>query len=192
MERMDWDNLEVEPATPERWSDLETLFGKNGACGGCWCVFWKLPRKKFDQDKGETNRLLLKNMIDNGETPGLLGYLNGQPVGWISLGPREVFPTLENSRNLKPVDDQKVWSVVCHFIARKYRKKGFTLKLLKGAMDFAQLNGANILEAYPVDPPKEDYPDVYLYTGILSTYLAAGFVEVARRSSTRPIVRKYL
>ena len=66
--------LEFHPVTPERWSDLETLFGEKGACGGCWCMLWRLTRKEFEAQKGEGNRRAMQRIVNSGEIPGLLAY----------------------------------------------------------------------------------------------------------------------
>jgi GNAT superfamily N-acetyltransferase len=107
------------------------------------------------------------------------------------VAPREDFPVLDRSRILKRVDDQPVWSVVCFFIARAYRQQGVSLQLLKAALDYAQEHGARILEGYPVEPKKGSTPDVFAYTGLASMFLQLGFVEAARRSETRPLMRYY-
>ena len=49
-------DVAIHPLTPQRWADLERLFGANGACGGCWCMWWRLKRPEFDAGKGEGNR----------------------------------------------------------------------------------------------------------------------------------------
>ncbi len=182
-------DLAFRPVTPERWSDLETLFGPRGACGGCWCMYWRLRRSEFEQFKGEGNRQFLKSIVDSGEVPGLLAYHDGKPVGWVSVGPRPAFSALERSRILKPVDEQPVWSVVCFFVARAYRRKGVTIALLKAAVEYAHQRGAAILEGYPVEPKDAKAPDPFVYTGLASAFLQAGFQEVLRRSETRPIMR---
>jgi GNAT superfamily N-acetyltransferase len=176
--------------TPERWSDFETLFGRRGACGGCWCMYWRLPRPQFTAQAGEDNRLNMYAIVHTGEAPGILAYIDRQPVGWCAIGPRETFPTLQRSRILKVIDDQPVWSVVCFFVARPYRRQGFTIRLLEAAVEFARLKGAKIIEGYPVEPREEKAPDVFVYTGLASAFRKAGFEEVARRSVTRPIMRK--
>ena len=109
--------LEFHPLTPERWQDLETLFGPRGACGGCWCMWWRLKRSQYVKQKGPGNRRALKKIVDSGEIPGLLAYADGQPIAWCSVGPREAYSTLERSRILKRVDDKPVWSVVCFVVA---------------------------------------------------------------------------
>jgi len=182
-------DLEVYPLTPKRWADLEELFGENGACGGCWCMWWRLKRSEFERQKGEGNRKALKKIVDSGRIPGILAYAKSQPIAWCSVAPRETYPTLERSRTLKRVDDKPVWSVVCFFVAKPFRRKGVTTKLLRAAIDYVSKQGGKILEGYPVEPKKAKIADTFAYTGLASTFRKAGFVEVLRRSETRPIVR---
>jgi GNAT superfamily N-acetyltransferase len=184
-------DLSFHPVTAQRWDDFETLFGPRGAVGGCWCMWFRLKRSEFDVQKGEGNKQAMRRIIDSGEIPGLLAYHQEEPVGWCSVAPREDFPVLDRSRILKRVDDQPVWSVVCFFIARAYRQQGVSLQLLKAALDYAQEHGARILEGYPVEPKKGSTPDVFAYTGLASMFLQLGFVEAARRSETRPLMRYY-
>lgn len=176
------------PLTSDRWSDFEKLFGPRGACGGCWCMYWRLPRKQFDEGQGELNRQHIKSLVDSGDIPGILAYEDEEPVGWCSIAPREEFSALARSRILKPVDDQPVWSVVCFYVTRNHRRKGLTVQLLKAAVDFARSNGARIVEGYPVEPKGGKAPDIFVYTGLLSAFIQAGFSEVLRRSETRPIM----
>lgn len=180
----------IEPVTAERWADFESLFGKRGACGGCWCMWWRLKRAQFEKQKGAGNRRAMKRIVDAGGTPGLLAYQDGEPIGWCSVAPRSDFSVLERSRVLAPVDGQPVWSIVCFFIARPYRRQGITVKLLQAAMRYAGQHGARIVEGYPVLPRKGRMPDVFAYTGLVSAFEKAGFREVARRSETRPIMRR--
>ena len=181
--------LTFRPATPERWCDLEELFGERGACGGCWCMFWRLPRKQFDAGKGAGNKRALKRLVSTGREPGLIAYLKREPVGWCALAPRQEYVVLERSRILKPVDDQPVWSVSCLFIKKGYRRRGVSTLLLRAALEFAAKQGARIVEGYPVEPSMEKMPDPFLWHGIPSAFLRAGFREVERRSRTRPIMR---
>ncbi len=182
----------VHPVTPDRWPDLERLFGPRGACGGCWCMWWRLPRAQFEQGKGAANRAALQALVEAGARPGLLAYVGDEAVGWCALAPRADFPALARSRILKSVDDQPVWSIPCFFIARSWRRRGVTLALLHAAIAYAADQGARILEGYPVDPTGGRQAAAFLYTGIASTFRKAGFCEVARRSPKRPIMRRYL
>jgi GNAT superfamily N-acetyltransferase len=182
-------HLSYVPLTPERWSDFETLFGPRGACAGCWCMYWRLSPSQFRAQAGEGNRLNIQALVNSGEVPGLLAYADDQPAGWCSFGPRQAFPTLARSRILKPVDEQPVWSVVCFFVSRLYRRQGLTVGLLNAAAQYARQHGAHILEGYPVVPREGKAPDVFVFTGLLRAFQQAGFVEVARRSPTRPVMR---
>lgn len=181
--------LAFYPLTSERWVDLEKLFGKQGACGGCWCMWWRLKRSQFMQQKGEGNKRALKSLVDKGEIPGILAYTNSEPIGWCSVAPRKVYASLNRSRVLKQVDDEPVWSVVCFFVAKPFRGLGLTEKLLKAAIEYASKHGAKIVEGYPIEPKKGRVQDAFAYTGLVSTFRKVGFVEVARRSETRPIMR---
>ena len=183
------DDLHIEPLTPERWHDFETLFGPRGACGGCWCMTPRLARAEYERGKGEGNRRAMKAILERGEIPGILGYQGEKPVAWCSFGPRENFSWLARSRILRPVDDGPVWSIVCLFIDKACRHQGLSVSMIEAACAFAAMQGAPCVEAYPVEPKNAPMPPVFAYTGIASAYVKAGFREVARRSVTRPIMR---
>jgi GNAT superfamily N-acetyltransferase len=184
--------LTFHPVTSDRWGDLKALFGPRGACGGCWCMFWRQTRAEYEKRKGAGNRRTLKKIVVVGPPPGLLAYANGSPAGWCAVAPRASYPTLDRSRVLARIDEEPVWSVPCFFVARAFRKQGLTARLLAAAVEFARNNGARIVEGYPVDPKKGAMPDVFAYTGLPSAFKKAGFVEAVRRSPTRPIMRFYV
>jgi len=180
----------ILPATRERWEDLARLFGPRGATGGCWCMTWRLLRPEYERQKGAGNRRALRKLVDAGEMPGLLAYDRERPIGWCALAPRERYGRLERSRILKPVDTRPVWSVVCLFVDRAYRRRGVTVALLRAAADHARDQGGLILEGYPVEPKSaKEIPPVFAFTGVASAFRKAGFREAARRSPTRPIMR---
>lgn len=185
-------SLKFSPLTYEKWGDLESLFGKKGACGGCWCMWWRSSRKDFEAKKGEGNRTALKRLVKGNVQTGIIAYDQKKPVGWIAFAPREHYLKLETSKILMPVDEKPVWSVSCFFIDKDYRRKGLTVELLNEAGKFAKKNGGRILEGYPIDPKTENYAPVFANTGLASAFRQAGFKEVERRSETRPIMRKVL
>jgi GNAT superfamily N-acetyltransferase len=177
------------PLTPERWHDLEALFGERGAYGGCWCMWWRLTRSQFEKQKGEGNKKALKAIVDSGQIPGLLAYAKGEPIAWCSVGPRETYPALERSRVLKRIDDEPVWSIVCFFVAKPFRRHGLMAQLLRAAVDYAREHGAKIVEGYPVESKGARLSGFEGFTGVVSVFREAGFVEVLRRSEKRPIMR---
>ncbi len=179
---------EIHPLTPDRWHDFVRLFGRNGACAACWCMWWRLPLRKWTRQKGAGNRRAIRRIVRSGEPPGVLAYLDGEPVGWCAVAPRAAYPRLARSRRFPPVDDQPVWSVTCFFVAKSHRRCGVSLALLEAAVEFAGRRGARIVEGYPTEPGK-DQPDVFVYTGLASTFRQLGFEEVARRAPCRPIMR---
>ncbi|MGE5575925.1 MAG: GNAT family N-acetyltransferase [Syntrophothermus sp.] len=155
-------------------------------------MWWRLSRSQFEKQKGEGNKQAMKEIVASNHIPGLLAYEDGKPVAWCSVAPREEFPVLDRSRTLKRVDDRSVWSVVCFFVARPFRRRGMTVKLLQAAVDYARDNGATIVEGYPVEPKKASMPEAFAWTGLVSAFRKAGFVEVTRRSETRPIMRFFM
>ena len=181
--------LEYRPVLPEEWGNMEKLLEQMGANKGCWCMWWRLKRKEFDRKYGEGNRRTMKAIVESGRVPGILAFLDDTPIGWCSVALREHFPVLDRSPVLKRVDDQPVWSIVCFFIARSFQGQGLMSKLIDAALTYARENGANIVEAYPVIPESSKNPDLQTYTGVISVFEKMGFVEVARRSEIRPIMR---
>ncbi|MES2847575.1 MAG: GNAT family N-acetyltransferase [Bacteroidota bacterium] len=179
--------------TAGNWNDFEKLFGANGACGGCWCMTWRLSSAAYSKTKGDGNKKLMKAIVKK-FSPGVMAFANGEAVGWCAVAPRKEYVRLETSRVLKPVDDKEVWSVSCFFIKKDFRRKGLSTALLQAAVDFAFDNGAAIVEGYPVEQNKtsgKTMPDVFAWTGMAATFTRAGFKEVERRSESRPIMRLY-
>ena len=183
--------VQIHPATADRWADIVTLFGPRGACAGCWCMWARREAAEFRQGSGDGNKRALQRLVRADRKPGLLAYADGEPVGWVALAPRSEYPRLTNSRVLAPVDERPVWSVTCFFVRRDWRRRGLTGKMLEAAAKFAAANGAKIVEGYPIDARKKA-ADAFVWTGIATAFTGAGFREVARRSASRPIMRRVL
>ncbi len=185
------DELAFKPVTPQEWADLEPLFSEHGVQNGCWCMYWRIPRAVCQRNYGEGNKQFLKQIVESGKIPGILAYHNGKPVGWCSVAPRQDFPVLGRSPILKPIDDQPVWSIVCFFVSKPYRRGGLTHLLIQSAIQYAKEHGARIIEAYPIDI-RAKYIEYERYSGLTTTFEKAGFKEVFRRSERRPIMRYYV
>lgn len=180
----------MRPLTPARWRDFAALFGERGACGGCWCMLWRLSRREFEAGKGAGNRDAMRALVASGAEPGLLAYRGRQAVGWLSLAPRQEFPALGRSRLLRPVDAQPVWSITCLFVDKAHRGSGVSVALLRAAVDHVRKRGGRLVEGYPQEPRTGRMADVFAWTGTAAAFRHAGYREVARPSPTRPIMRR--
>lgn len=186
--------IDVHPATPERWQTLAELFERPGPRGGtpftagCWCQYWHLRGRAYEEGWGDAHRARLEEQVHNGDAPGLLAYLDGEAVGWCRLGPRECFERLEQSAALARVDAEDVWSLVCFAVHVSARQRGVAGALLEAAVSHATARGAAFLEAYPV---RAGHHVIDSFTGYLPMFLAAGF-EPVRDAGRRTIVRRAL
>ncbi len=154
-------------------------------------MWWRLPRGRYNRPRGNGNRRALRALIEAGHVPGILGYVDGQPVAWCAIGPREHYPAMSRSPLLRRVDDQPVWCVNCFFVARPFRRQGLMVPLLQAAIAYARALGASIIEGYPVEPKRTlEEDDGSL--GVASAFRKVGFVEVLRRSETHPIMRYFV
>lgn len=185
-------NLEVFPLEISRWKDFEALFGEKGACGGCWCMAWRLKKSDFEKQKGTENKSAMKKLVETNKPVGILAYIDGNPIGWCSVAPREDFVRLEKSRVWQRIDDKPVWSVTCIYIAKPYRRKGISIELLKAAINYCKMNDIQIIEGYPILPYNDSVPAAFAWTGIPSAFEKAGFVVAAKRSKSKPLMRHYI
>ncbi|MBK7877693.1 MAG: GNAT family N-acetyltransferase [Planctomycetes bacterium] len=185
--------LRVVPLTQERWDDFERLFGPRGACGGCWCMTPRLTSAQYAQRKGAGNRRAMRALVERGPAPGLLAYRGKEPVGWCALAPREEYVRYARSRVAKPLDARPAWMIACLFVRPDERGKGVSEALVRAAIAHAKKHGGERIEAFPVEPRAgQELVPVFAWTGIASTFTRAGFEEVARRTPTRPYLRREL
>ena len=181
--------VSVVPVTADRWRDLSAFFGPNGAYSNCWCAWFRVRAKDFDNGPG--NRRVIRQLTRDGLVPGLLAYEGNDPVGWVSMAPREQFERLTRSRVIGPLDPDEpdVWSLVCFWIPARRRRTGIGTALLDGAVDYARTHGAATVEAYPVDTAGERRAGAELFTGTVGMFRKAGFTITAHPLSGRPIAR---
>lgn len=189
--------LDIRPVTAGLWPALETLFGPQGACYGCWCSYFRLaPKQRSAMDKDEKKQLL-KNATDAELPPGLIALEDGVPVGWVQVTPRAHVPRWNTDRTVsRPLDgddpaDPGLWAISCFFIQSKRRGQGISHALLEAAVAHAKQNGARIIEACPMLKAKQS-KSVGLFVGSVSVFEKAGFDRVAERKPGRPLMRKAL
>jgi GNAT superfamily N-acetyltransferase len=180
--------LSIRPLTPNLWPALRRLFGENGACYGCWCMYWRIGNA-YRKTPREKNKAAFRKLVKRGPPPGLIAFHGHLPVGWCQLTPRDALPWLERSWRLKRLDDLPVWSISCFYIRKGYRRKGITSALIAAAVKIAKKAGAPALEAYPLDA---NLTPSASGTGYASTFERAGFKIIGRRVPSRPIMRRDL
>jgi GNAT superfamily N-acetyltransferase len=181
--------IEVRPLGPDTWDDWLAVMGPRGGTGGCFCMYYRMTSKEWDAATAGQNRERAEGLMNAGDLPGLIGYRDGVPVGWVQVGPRKLYPRLERSRIAKPVDDREAWAITCFVIPKQYRRQGVARQLLEKAVEWARRQGAEVVEGFPVEPKDGETADVWAWMGVASMFDRCGFAEVARRSPTRPYMR---
>ena len=171
--------VEIEPA---HWPAIEALFGDSGACGGCWCMWWRVPRggALWEKTKGAPARRAFRRLVAAGEAKGMLAFAGDEPVGWCAIGPRSDFPRVERVRALAGAGADGVWSINCFFIARGWRGRGAARALLAAAVRACARHGASVVEGYPVKPSPggRPQPGAFVWTGPLNIFEERGFRAV--------------
>jgi GNAT superfamily N-acetyltransferase len=180
--------LEVRSLTPDLWPALEDLFGKNGACSRCWCMYWRIGAA-YRQRPASRNKAAFRKIVVHGPPPGLLAFDGDVAVGWCQVTPRDEVPWLDREWRLKRVDEVPVWSLSCFYIRKGYRKQGVTSTLIAAALKLATRAKAPALEAYPLDA---SLTSTTSSTGYASAFERAGFKTVARHVPPRPSMRRNL
>jgi len=180
--------ITIEPASPGRWTDVAAIVG-SPAGWGCWCQYYRWSAGDFSRLGRDGGSAALRSQLADDPPPGLLAYLDGEPVGWCGIGVRSRLERLERSRTIPRLDERPVWSVVCFLIRPGLRRRGIARALLVGVVRYARDAGAVGLEGYPVDPDGARLQTAALYVGTTSMFEAAGFRRVLMtnsRSDHRP------
>ena len=193
--------LDVRPVTRDRWDDLLALFGDRGAYSGCWCMWFRVRNAVWQRNGNAGNRKQMHAIVADDRVPGMLGYRDGVPVGWVSVAPRTEFERIvgeAGDADAKRAGAEAaadtaaeagvapVWSIVCFYIDRRERGKGVATSLLRAAIDHARANGARTLEAYPIEPGGQ-VDNASAFTGLRSMFEAAGFRETGRFDRWRSV-----
>lgn len=168
----------THPLTPRRFDDLATVINPNRRATHCWCLSHRVSPSTIEElgdgDREQTMRALSARRT----RPGVIGYEDGEPVGWCSISPRDDIPRLVASTLIRPIDDVPVWSIICVVVRSGHRRQGVTTKLLEGAVDYARRRGAPAVEAYPVDPGDRRIDLTMAFVGTRAMFEQAGFEVV--------------
>lgn len=193
------EEIEIRPVDTVPWTDTEIVFGTRGDPAGCWCQYFKLSNAEWQQRRGPEGRALcaaeLRSQVERADpTPGLLAYLDGDPVGWVAVEPRPNYPQLARTRvvaiaSAEQHDDASVWAISCFVVRTGFRRRGISRHLIRAAVEHARAHGARLIEGYPVDvAAKPRVSSAELYHGTLNLFEAAGFTVDARPTPGRALV----
>jgi GNAT superfamily N-acetyltransferase len=186
-------DLSIKELKPVLWKDLETLFGKKGACGGCWCMYWRTVQgEKWGDVKGHEAKKRFKKMIQHGSARGLIAYAGGEPVGWCTFGKRTDFPRLSRARSLVCEDADKVSCIPCFYVKAGYRRKGVSTELLRAAQELLAGEGQTSIEGYPVKlaTTGKSVPGAFAWTGTVPMFEKQGFKLVGSPETAKLRYRK--
>jgi ribosomal protein S18 acetylase RimI-like enzyme len=188
----------IVPVDSGRFDDLQTVLNGGGDGPSCQCMWQLIRAKEWAAISVDEKRARLRAEVEAADpSPGLLAYVDGEPVGWVRVGPRPpqeriVASKIVASGSREPLDDPSVWAVTCFSVRREYRGEGIVGELLAAAVEAARAGGARVLEAYPFDLAAGKRSSNELYHGALSTFESAGFAVVARPTPARAVVARKL
>ncbi|WP_232661039.1 GNAT family N-acetyltransferase [Pseudonocardia sp. TRM90224] len=183
--------LTLSPLSEKTWADFESVMGRSGGASGCWCMHWRLSMLEFMKNKGRGNKAAMRELALADRAPGVVAYLDDEPVAWCGFGDRSDYPRMQRSSVMKPVDEAEVVSLSCLYIKKGHRGAGLSTALISAVCDhLAGTSSADWVEAYPVEPAQGRKAGAdNAMTGIASAFLEVGFTEVARRRPDRPVMR---
>jgi GNAT superfamily N-acetyltransferase len=170
-------HIQVVAATPDRVSDVLKVFEGSGE-RDCWCQYWRQSSSDYGSAAHGPGMNILLQQIRTGPPPGMIAYVEDQPIGWLGFWPRDSFQRLVRSRTIPRIDDQPVWSIVCFKVRAGYRRRGVAKALLRGAIKFARERQVPALEAYPIDSDGQRIDVAAAYVGFTRMFEAAGFRRV--------------
>jgi GNAT superfamily N-acetyltransferase len=160
-----------------------------------------LPGESWASVGAEELAFRLRQQTDCGHpgsdsTSGLVAYLEGEPVGWCAIAPRNAHPRLLRNNRVPWEEraedklDESVWAVTCFVTRAGFRRRGISYALARASIDFARERGARALEGYPiVTKPGQDITWGEVHVGSRSIFEAAGFAEVAHPTPRRFVMR---
>jgi GNAT superfamily N-acetyltransferase len=179
--------IQVIPARPKNWPDIEAFFVRTP----CWCQYWRVSASEYGRlRKGELHeertaqhKQALRSQLELPIPPGMLAYIQDQMVGWCGFGPRQEMDRLVRSRTIPKVDDRPVWAIFCFLVRVGYRRRGVARALLQGLVQYARDQGVQTLEAYPIDPGEKRVDVTSAYVGTMGMFEEAGFQRVVETSA---------
>jgi GNAT superfamily N-acetyltransferase len=175
----DKENIIIKPVDRNNWIDFESLFQSKGGPSYCWCMVWRMTKDELKQNNPACRKEFIKQRVWLNTPIGILGYFKNEAIAWCSIAPKETHQRLGGDENLK-----NIWSITCFYIKKEYRKKGLMKFLIKSAENYAKENGAEYIEAYPVE---ENSPS-YKFMGFVKTFEEMEFKFVKMAGTRRHVM----
>lgn len=186
------------PANEATDEDVASVFDAGGA-HKCRCQGLKVPGwiwRDTTQEQRDAAQVEQTGCGTDGPTSGLIGYVDGEPAGWVAVEPRENYPRIWSRRQpwmrMDP-DREGVWSVTCFVVRKGHRRAGLMYELAAATVAYGERVGARVLEGYPTEPA--DGKTVIwdeASVGLLQVFLDAGYEVVASPTLRRRVVRREL
>ncbi|WP_369371972.1 GNAT family N-acetyltransferase [Promicromonospora sp. Populi] len=215
--------MEIAEATGDRWDDVQTVFGTRGGAHQCQCqrirlgdrAWWYMPveerahhlREQLDAGPDADTAAGHDSVADGDPAAGsdtggvaptsgaLIGYIDGEPAGWVAVAPRTEFVRYRGSQvpwagRHEDKDDDGVWAITCFAVRAGYRKQGLMYELAAAAVEHARERGADAVEGYPIVPdPGKDISWGEVNVGTPGPFASAGLTEVSRPTKRRRVMR---
>ena len=176
-------SIVVRPATAGRFDDVALMLGpKNPRSSVCWCLSHRVDSRTNRGLVGPARGDYVRKLCSRKVAPGVLGYEDGEVVGWAAVAPRAELP-FARARKIPHVDQLPVWSVWCIRVRPGHRGRGISHALLDGAVAYARARRAPAIEGYPVDNDGEKVDLTMAYVGTRRLFERAGFIKVADTDS---------
>lgn len=196
------DRLSVVAANAASWEDVQAVLGPRGDAARCQCQRFKMwPGESWASVGAEELAHRLREQAGCGRpeapsTAGLVAYLDGLPVGWCAVEPRNVYRRLLRDNRVpwtgrtEDKTDSSIWAATCFVTRVGYRRRGISAALVRAAVDHARQRGARALEGYPMlTQPGQEIAWGELHMGSRSIFTAAGFNEVSAPTPRRVVMR---
>ncbi|HEY0375031.1 MAG TPA: GNAT family N-acetyltransferase [Amnibacterium sp.] len=193
-------DLVAVPGNESSWADVQAVFGQRGGPAACSCQRFKVSGRMHWEAPPEELRARFRMETDWGDpraetAAGLVGFLDGEPVGWVAVEPRVAYPYLKRQRlALKErgerLEDPGVWSITCFVTRAGFRRRGVSSAMLRAAIAHARERGARAIEGYPMLTEEgADVPWGETHVGTARQFAREGFVEVAHPTLRRLVMR---
>jgi GNAT superfamily N-acetyltransferase len=186
------------PANEASVDEVAAVFVAGGA-RKCRCQALKVEGwiwRDSTQEQRDAALLEQTGCGTDGPTSGLIGYLDGEPAGWVAVEPRDNYWRIWNRKQpwmrMDPELDG-VWSVTCFVVRKGFRRQGLMYELAAATVEYGAQVGAHFLEGYPTEPAEGktviwDEASV----GLLQVFLDAGYEVTASPTLRRRVVRHRL